>query len=232
MVWPAVIAGGIAAAGAIGSAVVGSSSNKRIARRNRGFQERMYRNQYQYKVQDLKKAGLNPILAAGSMGGGSTPQGSMTQNQPADLSGAVTSAASAMRADKERKLMDAQLEQIRSQSNLNKSQQQKVEAGVNTELAHQDLMKSSARLNNANAAIPEVKASFLNGLDASGTAKNVGQALNKTAQQLSPTKSKSDSRRGKLDAKRNRSRSNASRNTSNRSITPYKSKKSQQRKGR
>lgn len=49
--------------------------NEREAQKNRDFQERMSRNAYQYVVEDLKKAGLNPILAY-SNGGAATPQGS------------------------------------------------------------------------------------------------------------------------------------------------------------
>lgn len=44
------------------------------AQKNRDFQERMARNSYQYAVEDLKAAGLNPILAA-TNGGASTPSG-------------------------------------------------------------------------------------------------------------------------------------------------------------
>ncbi|UNI72429.1 MAG: DNA pilot protein [Chaetfec virus UA24_2285] len=49
--------------------------SEKSAQNNREFQERMARNSYQYAVEDLKKAGLNPLLAV-SQGGASTPSGS------------------------------------------------------------------------------------------------------------------------------------------------------------
>lgn len=49
-----------------------NESNERIARENREFQERMSSTSHSREVEDLKRAGLNPILSAGG-GGSSTP---------------------------------------------------------------------------------------------------------------------------------------------------------------
>ena len=42
-----------------------NAQNLAIAREQMAFQERMYKNRHTYEVDDLRRAGLNPILSAG-----------------------------------------------------------------------------------------------------------------------------------------------------------------------
>lgn len=49
--------------------------NQRYAREQMGFQERMSNTAHQREVEDLRKAGLNPLYSAMGMGGASTPSG-------------------------------------------------------------------------------------------------------------------------------------------------------------
>lgn len=66
--------------------------NAREAQKNRDFQREMSNTAYQRAMEDMMKAGLNPILA-GSLGGASTPSGSAAS---ANFTGAgATSSSSA-----------------------------------------------------------------------------------------------------------------------------------------
>lgn len=67
--------------------------NSAQAQLNRNFQERMARNSYQYGMEDMRKAGLNPMLAY-SQGGAHVPAGAMasyaTGAGPSHLSAAAS----------------------------------------------------------------------------------------------------------------------------------------------
>lgn len=81
----------------IGSGMT-SALSAREAQKNRDFQERMSSTSYQRSMADMRKAGLNPILAY-QKGGASTPAGA--QAQISDMSGAMSTALQASRVGDE-----------------------------------------------------------------------------------------------------------------------------------
>lgn len=103
----------LGAGGHLGGSALSYSLMKKEAKRNRDFQERMARHSHRYEMEDLRKAGLNPILT-GKYGGAAAPSGSVA-GVP-DFGQAASSAMSALRLKNETELIGAQKEKIEKET--------------------------------------------------------------------------------------------------------------------
>jgi len=124
------IGGAIAGLGAVGGALINSGAqaeaneaNLEEARRNRAWQERMANTAYQRGMADMRKAGLNPLLAY-SQGGASTPSGNMATVQstrPGDALSTGLSTGASTALESYQALTSAELQ--KSQMTLNAAQE-------------------------------------------------------------------------------------------------------------
>lgn len=83
-----------------------NETQRELARDQMEFQERMSNTAWQRSVADMRMAGINPMLAF-MKGGASSPSGSMANVRDA-IGPAVNSAMSALRLEKEMRLLDTQ----------------------------------------------------------------------------------------------------------------------------
>lgn len=94
--------------------IIDFGSSRYHSKRQEKFQRNMSNTAYQRSMADMRKAGLNPILMSAQYGGASTPGGSAGHSLNTDLTEGVNTALQAKR-------LNADIQQINSQVNLNKS---------------------------------------------------------------------------------------------------------------
>lgn len=63
--------------------------NSTEAQKNRDWQENLYKNYYQNTIEDMKKAGLNPVNLFGNFGGQTIPQGYSASTGAPNIPGTI-----------------------------------------------------------------------------------------------------------------------------------------------
>lgn len=106
-----------------------NEANVELSREQMAFQERMSNTAHQREVKDLMAAGLNPMLSS-KLAGASAPVGSLARVENSNEAAArgVTSALSAQ-------LVESQIDQVDSQTEVNRATAEKVKTDARLSLA-------------------------------------------------------------------------------------------------
>lgn len=148
----AAIIGGI---GSVASTLLGNHSAKKEASRNREFQEEMSNTSVSRRMQDLRNAGLNPLLAVdNASAGASTPSGSQAQLQSFDPS-FITALSTAKLQKKQGENADANSKAAEASAGLQKQQTINEEKQGKIIDSQSKIIDAQARKTNAEATAIE-----------------------------------------------------------------------------
>ncbi|MBD5584331.1 MAG: hypothetical protein HDQ88_04560 [Clostridia bacterium] len=113
------VSGGISVLGGAVSSTLGNKNSKKEAQKQRDWEEYMSNTAVQRRMEDLKKAGINPVLAA--TGEASTPSGATAQTFTGDYSETIPNAIRGAMMKNELKQQHANIEKTNTETELLKS---------------------------------------------------------------------------------------------------------------
>ena len=177
MGWGAVIG----AAAGIGGGLLGNYLNSREMRKQREWMEKMSNSAHQREVQDLRNAGLNPILSATGGNGASTPQGQLIPMEDPIEKG-INSALAIRGQESTIGLQDAEAAQAQSQTALNTASAKQAEEqakllAVSQDKVRKEISEIDARIKNLDAGAQKSLADAKFGSGELGTASRIGDTL-------------------------------------------------------
>lgn len=137
---------GLSEAAGIAGDTFAAQANLEEAQASRDFSENSFRNRYQWTMQDMRKAGLNPILAY-QQGGGMAPQGQMGK-VTSSTAGALPAVNTAIQAEAVENTIRKQQEEIKNLAAQRKNtvQDTKLKTAQETNVFSDSVLKHAQQL--------------------------------------------------------------------------------------
>lgn len=153
------IAAAIKGAAGIGSSMISAAAAKEMQKRQIEWERERAKSAHQWEVEDLKAAGLNPILSAGGSGavtsGISAPQ--VDTSGIRDVGEALSTSAELKKTEKETETQTETAENIKKDTELKEIQKGEVEATTALKMAEKGLISEKTATEKVNRALKKAQ---------------------------------------------------------------------------